>query len=515
MPSITTDHAFCVKHQEAIAGVLSCFDRVIFRGYSQLSYPKGIEGWFWKQKVPLLNFKQYAPQIAERVKGHVKSTVLGAAAPFRHLMRKEPMEELARGIAKEKGIREGIVCGFSQMETCRTYRFWYDKAAKRPRLLKDYRACPVVYVFLMHAMLGLIHVKIETWFPLTMQVYVNGHDCLAKKLDALGIKYTLHDNAFVAIDDFRAAQACADRFVKQNWPKLLGELTRQFNPLVGKELRKQDYYWVIDQAELATDVVFKDRSKLASLYPRLLEHACKCFTSEDVLKFLGRKLNAQFRGQVQSWLKKRVEGTRVVHHMKKNKLKMYDKAGIVLRIETTINDPKEFRAPRSGADGQVEWRPLCKGVAWLWRYAEVARASNGRYLDALAVVTNDAEARRLLDRATKPAELNGRRKRALQPLSPADQQLFLAVLRGEHRVRGFRNRDLEQHLYTEMPKDALELRRRCGRITRLIQVLRAHELVAKIPRSRRYRITAKGELLMGAAIKVKEIHMPQQMSHAA
>jgi hypothetical protein len=513
--SITTDHSFCAKHQDAISGVLSCFDRVIFRGYTPLSYPKGIEGFFWQQKVPLKNFKVYALQIAERVKGHVKSTVLASGAPFRHLTRKEPMEEQARRLAQEKGIQEGIVCGYSQMETCRAYRFWYDRAANRPRLLKDYRVCSVLYVFLMHAALGLIHVKIETWFPLTMQVYVNGHDYLAKKLDRAKVKYALHDNAFTAIDDFKAAQACADRFAKQNWPKLLGELARRFNPLVGKELREQDYYWVADQVEMATDVIFKDRSRLASLYPRLIEHARACFTAEDVLKFLGRKLNANFRGEVQTWIKRRVEGVRVVHKMKKNKLKMYDKAGNVLRVETTINDATEFRVRRPKPDGRMEWQRLPKGVAWLWRYAEVCQASNSRYLEALSVVTDDRESRKLIDRATKPAELNGRRKRALQPLNPDDQKLFLAVMRGEHRLRGFRNRDLEQRLYATMPNDKVESRRRCGRVTRLIQVLRAHSLVAKIPRTRRYRITVEGELLMSAAIKVKDLHLPLTISSAA
>jgi hypothetical protein len=511
--SITTDHLFCAKHQDAISGVLSCFDRVIFRGYTPLSYSKGIEGFFWQQKVLLKNFKVYAPQIAERVKGHVKSTVLTSGAPFRHLTRKEPMEEQARRLAKEKGIQEGIVCGYSQMETCRTYRFWYDNG--RARLQKDYRHCSVLYVFLMHAVLGLIHVKIETWFPLTMQVYVNGHDYLAKKLDQAGVKYALHDNAFTAIDNFKAAQACADRFAKQNWPKLLGELARRFNPLVGKELREKDYYWVADQVEMATDVIFKDRSRLASLYPRLIEHARACFTAEDVLKFLGRKLNANFRGEVQTWIKRRVEGVRVVHKMKKNKLKMYDKAGNVLRVETTINDAKEFRVWRKNDAGKMEWQPLRKGVAWLWRYAEVCQASNSRYLNALSVVTDDRKSRKLIDRATKPADLNGRRKRALQPMSPDDQKLFLAVLRGEHRLRGFRNRDLEQRLYATMPNDKAEARRRCGRVTRLIQVLRAHGLVAKVPHTRRYRITIDGELLMSAAIKVKDLHLPLTISDAA
>jgi hypothetical protein len=424
------------------------------------------------------------------------------------------MEEQARRLARDKGIREGIVCGFSQLETCRSFRFEYSKG--RPRLRPDFRRCLVLYVFVMHAVLGLIHVKIHTWLPLTMQVYVNGHDFLAKKLDDLGVDYQRHDNAFTWLADLKAAQACADRFVKQNWPKLLGQLARQFNPLLGKELRGQDYYWVMDQAEHATDVLFKDQPALAGLYPRLVEHARACFGAEDVLKFLGRKLDGNFRGEVHTHVGRRVQGVRVKHSMKSNKLKMYDKAGLVLRIETTINDPTEFRVRRRKAGSkELQWQPLRKGVAWLWRYAEVSRAANGRYLEALAVVHDDSPARRLLDRVTRPAKLNGRSKRALQPLSPADQQLFLAALRGEHRLQGFRNKDIAQRLYAKAAPQPAERRRRGARVTRLIQLLRAHGLVAKIPRTRRYRVTASGELLMSAAIKAKEIHLPQKISGAA
>jgi hypothetical protein len=509
--TITANHPFLVKHADKVHGVLSCFDRIIFRGYLPLSYPKGLEGFLYQQKVLLKNFKDYAPQIAKRIKDHVIELVEKAGAPFRYLGKKEAMEQKARQIVREKDIREGIVCGFSKMELCRTYRF--EGGKDRPRMKKDYRRCLVLYVFLMHAVLGLIHVKIETWFPLTMQVYANGHDFLAKKLDGLGVRYTMHDNAFTWIADMKAAQACADRFAKQNWPKLLGELARQFNPLQSKELRELDYYWVTDQAEYATDVLFVGQPALAGLYPRLVEHARVCLSAEDVLRFLGRKLNGNFLGEVQTHVSRRVEGVRVVHRMKSNKLKMYDKGGLVLRIETTINDPKELRVRRrKTGSSELQWQPLRKGVAWLWRYAEVSRASNNRYLEAMAVVGDDSESRRMLDRVTKPAKLNGRCKRALQPLSPTEQQLFLAVLRGENRLQGFRNKDIARRLYAQGTKDPGERRRRCGRVTRLIQLLRAHGLVAKIPRTRRYRVTSRGELLMSAAIKVKEIDLPKQIN---
>jgi hypothetical protein len=512
MATITNDHPFVVKHRGKIRGVLSCFDRVIFRGHLPLSYPKGMSGFLYQQKVLLKNFKDYAPQVAERIKEHVKNLAAQSGAPYRHLPSKEPMEEQARRLARDKGIRTGIVCAFSKLETCRSFRF--EVQAGLPQLRLDYRRCLVLYVFVMHALLGLVHVKVHTWFPLAMQVYVNGHDFVARKLAGLGVDYTLADNAFTAVTDLAAAQACADRFAKQNWPKLLGELARQFNPLLGHELREQDYYWVTDQAEYATDVLFADRPSLGEFYPRLVEHARACLSAADVLKFLGRKLDGHFQGEVQTHVGRRVEGVRVKHTMKSNKLKMYDKAGTVLRIETTINDPTEFRVRRRQSDGSLQWQPLRKGVAWLWRYAEVSRGANGRYLEALAVVDDDSQTRRLLDRVTKPVQRQGRRKRALQPLSPADQELFRAALVGEHRLRGFRNRDLRERLYPKGTKDVAERRRRCARVTRLIQLLRAHGLAAKIPRTRRYRLTAEGETLMSAALRVKEALLPEQMSQA-
>ena len=267
------------------------------------------------------------------------------------------------------------------------------------------------------------------------------------------------------------------------------------------------------------------RSGLEGLYPRLVEHARACFTAEDVLKFLGRQLHRSFRGEVRTHIRRSWEGVRVKHQMKSNKLKMYDKASSVLRIETTINDPKEFRVWRRKLSkdydkshtirGTMAWRPLCRGVAWMWRYAEVGQHSNCRYLAALAVVDDDSQVRKLLDRVTRPGQLGGRRKRALQPLSPVDQSLFQVVLRGEHRLRGFRNQDLARHLYPVSARAVGERRRRCAQVTRSIQLLRAHGLVAKIPRTRRYRITQHGEILMSAAIKVKELHLPKQLNQAA
>ena len=91
----------------------------------------------------------------------------------------------------------------------------------------------------------------------------------------------------------------------------------------------------------------------------------------------------------------------------------------------------------------------------------------------------------------------------MQPLSRDDQALFRAVLRGEHAVRGFRNGEVAERLYGPRPKDPGERRRRSGQVSRRISLLRAHGLVAKYPRSRRYRVTRTGQRFMSTAIHVR------------
>jgi hypothetical protein len=93
-----------------------------------------------------------------------------------------------------------------------------------------------------------------------------------------------------------------------------------------------------------------------AILPDLFEHALIKTACENVLCFLGRKLHGNFRGQVTTDLKKRPEGWRVKHTIKCNSLKMYDKNS-VLRVETTINNPSEFKICQPTEDGKLRWVP--------------------------------------------------------------------------------------------------------------------------------------------------------------
>jgi hypothetical protein len=518
--------SFINKHGAKIKGVIECFDRVIIRGHLPIAGLGYFSTWLYSKRISLnlrdlpsgwQTFKKMSPDFAEQLKAHAQALAESASRPFQYLSTAQRMEQNARELAAQDGIDHGLVCVYSTMEMCRTFRVRYGDGG--PVLKTDLRRCLVLYYYYMDRQFGLMHVKIQTWFPFTVQVYVNGHEWLQRKLQEERIAFEKVDNAFVDVADVPRAQNCARRFWRRDWVKFLQCLAERVNPLLGTWLAGQSYYWVLDQVEFSTDVMFGDRAALQTLRGPLYEHAALCFGAEQVMTFLGRRYRETFQGEVKTHWHRREPGAAVKHWMKRNAIKMYDKDGRVLRIETVINDPSEFRVHRlrHKEDGREElgWFEMSKGVANLYRYAEVSRQANARYLEALAVVDDLGVGQKELERRCAPVTYQGRTRRGLQPLSRDDQALFQAVLRGEFAVRGFRNCELARHLFGPRPKEADERRRESARVSRLIGLLRAHGLVAKYPRSRRYRVTTLGQRFMGAAIQLRRKLFPAKLTAAA
>jgi hypothetical protein len=397
---------FLAAHGNKVKGVLSCFDRMLFRGYLPVTNGAEMAKLVNRQDVGYQTLKDFLLGTAERVKQHAAQLAKQTGRPFRYLQQKIPMEQEARRIAETDEVKEGLVCIFSQLQPCRTFRFKFCRGnawAKSAR-----RKCLHLYFYFVDRELGLIHVSIQTWFPMVMQVYVNGHEWLARKLDQHGIGNTLVDNVFIDVDALQRAQAFSDRLASLDWPKRLDRYARKINPLLGDLIADQSYSWVTAQAEYATDVIFKRRQTLAQLFPKLLSHGTRCFGAKDVMGFLGRKLVGQFRGEVTTsvcdFAHLRLPGMRIKHRVSQNWIKMYDKAGVVLRVETVIHNPEDFRVRRTVRRRGVPktlWVPMRKGVGYLFRYRDVSQSANGRYLDALAVVDDPTAKVAELDRVTR------------------------------------------------------------------------------------------------------------------
>ena len=139
-----------------------------------------------------------------------------------------------------------------------------------------------------------------------------------------------------------------------------------------------------------------------------------------------------------------------------------------------------------------DWRRLRRGVADLHRRAEVSRAGNDRYLAALASAASPRTVGEAVGPACRPVTRGGRRHRGLRPGHAADMGLLRAVADGRWAVNGFRNADVRANCSGADEKDAKAARRRAGQVTRRLALLRAHGLVKRVPKTRRWLLTDKG-----------------------
>jgi hypothetical protein len=280
------------------------------------------------------------------------------------------------------------------------------------------------------------------------------------------------------------------------------------NPLLrGQQLRP--YYWSLEESEYATDVLFRNRASLQAIDPALVTHACHTFRTPDVLRFLGRPAPAR-TAEVTTRVQHRIEGVRVKHWVAENSVKMYDKRGQVLRVETTLNQPRRFKVYRATAPGTVRhWVPLRKGIADIPRRVALSQATNARYLDALSVVGLPTPIHQLLDPVSRPRTVNERPFRPLRPIAPEESACFARLLDGRALLEGVRARDLREVLDGRALSDPADQRRLTGRVSRRLRLYRAHGLIAKVARTRLYRVTPKGHQVMTAALACRAATLEQ------
>jgi hypothetical protein len=528
-PSVSdgVPRAFITKFGHAIQGVLCGFDRLRFRATQRLLFqPNSMESYLATCKVLIKNFKTFAEGITQRVKAAAYQAAAKAGRPVQYLGGGQTnKEELARRLACEDKITEGLVAVFTAVEPCLSYSVRGDRQSKEIHLVLETRKCLHFYHYYQHRDFGLMHVRVQSWFPFTVDVCLNGREWLARQMDRAGLKYVQKDNCFTWVEDPAQAQRLLDQQGQSDWPQLLNGLLVQAHPLheeIGRPFH-QPYYWSASQTEYATDVLFRDAATLAQWYRAFLHHGISSFKSVDVMRFLGHyvppggKLPKGFSAEITSSLKERPEGVRLRHTVNGNSLKVYDKQGSVLRVETTIVRPdpfKVYRPAENDPEQRLRWQKLRRGVADLWRRGQVSQAANARYLEALASVTGKTPLRQEVEPVCRPCTIDGHRYRALNPWSAQDGALIEAVSRGEFALAGLRNRDLRRLLHPRQGTDEQE-RRRAAAITRKLALLRAHGILRKVSGTHRYQVTAHGRRILTALLAARQADVDQLTQMAA
>lgn len=501
---------FIKKHEKNVMGVLSGFDRIRFRGTQRwLATERGMMSFLWQVQVKLLDFKKYSMRITQCLNEHVEALAQQAGRPSIYLYSSaESKEDLARTLARKDGITEGLIGVFRCVEPCVSFQAGPNAQTKRWELRRRPMKCTHYYLYFIDPVFGFGHLRLQSWFPFTIHVNLNGREWLCRELERQGIGFVRRSNCVVAVEDFARAEKILDLQVTTDWQRVLNRLAKWAFPL-HRQLQNGDpmhYYWSADDTEWASDVLFRSPQRLAGLYPYLLRQGIETFSSGDVLRFLGQKTTAsgnvhgRFVGEVLTELRRRPEGVCLKHRLNKNSIKMYDKQGSVLRVETTITDPRDlkvYRRAEGDPQSKLEWRPLRKGVSDLLRRTQVSQAANERYLDALAATEETTPLGELANRVCRSVTWQGRSVRGLRPLEADDRALLQTVMRGEFAINGFRNGDLREILFGTTD-DAAERKRQSANITRRLRILRGHGLIKKVPKTHRYVLTERGRTTITA-----------------
>jgi len=506
--------AFIAKHHKNIIGVLSGWDRIVFRGTFRLvANLAGMHQYLSYLGILMKDFKQYAQEKTAELIGASVGKAERAGRPNLYLpSARTNKESIALEIAQRDGITKGLICILRTVEPCMTYQLHRNRKAKTLDLQVHPGKCMHLYHYWYDAYFGFMGARIQTWFPFAIQLWMNGREWLARRLDQEGLAYRRCDNCFPWITDFSRGQELMDQLHQTDWRRQFNRIARFLNPAHDTMFAAfpLHYYWSSHQTEWATDVAFRDPAALARIYPQLVRGSICAFGSRDVLRFLGKRRYSNHAPDVTTSYRDRPEGVRVKHETCANSVKIYDKAGSILRTECTVNNHRAFRVyRRSERDpkGPKKHLPMSKGIRDLYARSQVSQQANDRYLESLAMLDTSEPVQEVVAPVCRRRRCKGKSIRALRPWSQPDRELLAAVaacgLAGD-----FRNRDIANRLYPNCAAKDVS-----AKVTYLLRLLREHKIIRRLPNTRRYRLRPGGAKII-ATILLTQNATTEQLNKA-
>jgi hypothetical protein len=490
---------FVERHQDDIVGVLSCFDRVVISGtLPDICHAKAMAGFLGYRNIRLFDYPRWAEPLRDELRANAERLAAEAGLQIEFIRRFKAFrkEDRIQAILAERGEHPGLVHIFSAMETCSSYRPWYDKPSGHALLKPRTGQCLHYYFYFIDEQFGLCYLRVPTWAPFRLQFYFNGHSWLAQQLRAAGIGFEMADNAFVTVDDPREAQRLADAMDAASLHRHLDRWAQRCCPVL-RHFRN-GAHWSFMQVEYATDAVFRQQAKFQPLYEAIVRTAVHVVKAEHVATFLGHKLTGAYQGEVGNDFSTRIQGTRIRHHMGPVSIKLYDKAGLMARVECTANDVSFFKHHRyveqRNGERVFKLAPLRKNIYSLKDLRQLMHAANDRYLAFMACLDNPDAPHKAIAKMAAPSKVNGRSFRGFDLFLEPDYRLFLNLSRGEWAISGFRAGDLRKYMPDLSP----------SRASYLLKRLRTHGLIKKLGHAYKYFFTKLGRRVVVTAMVIRE-----------
>jgi hypothetical protein len=489
------------RYSNKISGVLSCYDRIVVQGIIPgICYAQGMTGYLYANSIRIFDYPRFAEPFREQLRENAETIAKENSLEIEFIRKKNFRKEARiKDIIDKRGQHKGLVHIFSAMEPCQTYKPWHDKKTHKTYLRSDQGKCLHYYFYFIDEDLGLCYVRVPTWCPFRLQIYFNGHHWLASQLKTQNLDYSILDNAFTDISSFTEAQKISDSLSVKMIHEKLDAFAQQYCPVFNHF--KQHYHWSIMQVEYATDIVFKRQQDLKTIYDQLVRTAIHTVKPDNIATFLGRKLHPNYQDEMGNNFNTRIEGTRIKHSMGAVSIKMYDKFGLILRIETTVNDVSFFKHYREveHRDGtkSKKMAAMKKSIYSLSPLKQMLFSANHRYLEFISTFDDTSTGIKDLNKISKPIVKSLRSYKGFNFFSDEDQLLFESIASGEFTISGFQNKHLREKLNDK----------NSGQISRILKRLHVHGLIKKVGRTYKYYLTKLGKKVISLGLKLKEFHI--------
>jgi hypothetical protein len=476
----------------------TCLDRIVLHGYLYgLQRPGQLVHFFHEVVgVPCIEPKVLLGRTAA-YRDWVDRYTAGQGIPMLAAPKGVRKEELVRPYYGKLGPHEGIACVLTSLENNRTFISYTPQRTPRSgdenyrRIETGRKRFLHLYWYVWDPVMGPMSLRVATYLPFTLTTYLNGHHFVGERLRQAGVAFYQRDNAILRVADPVALQAAADALtpavLQERVDYWAAKLAPSFSPAeqAAMDLR---YRYSLAQIELATDVIFAEPSPLRALFRRAVELGLLMGGADRTSHLFGHQITTRYRGKLQTVLDRRNEGHPVLRaYYQTSFVKQYEKAETLLRTETCINDPYHLNVGRR----------LANLPTLVTRMAD----TNQRFLDAQAELLACTVDQGELARLAQPVQVGKRRVPGIRLHDDRLIRLLDVLLHPGGFVADWTSRDvlarlLDRHRLTETDYRLTQLRYDLGK-------LRAHGLVERIGRTRRYRLTARGLKLGVLLVKLR------------
>ena len=490
--------ALLERYAGEVESQLLCFDRLILQGtLVDVGYPAALTKSLYAAGLSVADLTAFATPLRDEICANAQALARAHGAEIEFVQRKNfRQEKRVAEVLARRGRHPGLVHVFRVKERARVYdlrRYGEDQV----RLIQRSGQCLHFYFYFLHERLGLLSVRVPTWLPFGLQVYLNGHSVLARSLAQAGSEHELCDNAFLQLAEPARAQTLSDTLASKTLHAELAALAQLCCPPSTRF--RGGYHWSFVQVEYSWDVVFRRPAVVETLFEELARAALLTVRCEDVARFLGKPLSAQHDTELSSHFGGRAPAVRLRHRLGPASLKLYTKEHRILRLECTCYDVTFFRHHREvvHADGSQEYKvaPMKKGLHSLAALRELMRASLERYLAWLGTLTEHSLGQRRIDRLGEARRDQAQRSyRAWNLFRLDDREILRTTARGEFAAAGLSARQLRELLPAW----------KSSRLSRALKRLRVHGLLKKIGRTYRYYLTKLGRALTLTALRLHE-----------